>query len=355
METYDKTHLRNIQAIFEEKTGVALRKDRTAPRPVRCTAVLAAVLVGVLALTCCAAAATFDAGTLFKMLFGRWQDNPVSHGQEQYVDGHAAAIGECVEQNGVSVTLTGAISDGVMAYLWVDIIAPEGEAIEQLPLAFDVAFDSLRQGGQEQDSISSISTSCVSVPDDDGRENTASVLIRYHVYQPRGSRFSFNDGRPRTLHLKKLFYHEETYPYNRKTVAEGAWTYTFSFTAVEETETELLAVPLQASYWQISGREVEANVFSLRIRGLSAEVYYDLAPDAVQEAGDFGILTFVMKDGSTICAYPEKAGQTAEIENGSLVSGSNCHYCSYAFEAPLCRGDIAALYLGDRQVDISLP
>lgn len=355
MESYDKTRLQNIRTIFEEKTGVILRENRAVPRPARRTAVLAAVLAGVLALTCCAAAAAFDAGGLFKMLFGRWQDNPVSHGQEQYVDGHAAAIGERVEQNGVSVTLTGAISDGVMAYLWVDITAPEGETIEQLPLAFDVSFDSLRQEGQEQDSISSISTSCVSVPDDDGRENTASVLIRYHVYQPRGSRFSFNDGRPRTLHLKELFYHEEAYPYTRKTVAEGTWTYTFSFTAVEERETELLVAPLQASYCQISGREVEANIISLRIRGLSAVVYYDLAPDAVQEAGDFGVLTFVMKDGSTICAYPEKAGQTAEVENGSLVPDSNCHYCSYAFEAPLCHEDIAALYLGDRRMDISLP
>ena len=355
MEAFDRSHLQNIKTIFEEKTGVALHERAAVPRPVRRIAVLAAVLAGVLMLTCCVAAATFDVGGLFKLLFSRQQNAPVSDEQGVYVDSHSAAIGECVEQNGVSVTLTGAISDGVMAYLWLDIAAPEGVKIEQLPLAFNGEFVSLRQAGQEQDSISSISPSCVPLADNDGRENTAALLIQYRVYQPQGSNFSFNDGRTRTLRLEDLFYREQTYPYAKKTVVEGTWEYTFAFTAVEERETELLAAPLSASYCQISGREVEANVFSIRIRGLSAVICYTLAPDAVQEAGDFGILTFVKKDGSTLRAYPEKAGQTAQIENGELVPNSDCHYCAYAFDAPLCYEDLAALYLGDRAVDIVIP
>ena len=354
MEAYSKEHLRNIKGIFEKKTGVVLEKRATPARAARRVAVLAAVLAGVVALTCCAAAATFDAGALFEMLFGQQQAGPMSDGQGQYVGSRVADIGERVEQNGVSVTLTGAISDGVMAYLWLDIAAPEGVVVEGLPLAFDVELAGLRQAGQEQDSISGISTSCVPLADGDGRENTASVVIQYHSYQPRGSNFSFNDGRTRTLYLKELFYREEAYPYEKRTVAEGTWTYAFAFTAVEEQETELLAAPLQASYCQISGREVEATVFSLRVRGLSGVVYYELPPGEVQEAGDFGTLTFVMKNGSTICGYPEKAGQTVQIENGSPVANTDCHYCAYAFEAPLFYADIAALYLGDRAVEIAL-
>ena len=354
MGSYNKTHLQNIKRIFGEKTGVVLEKEEASVRPVRRAAVLAAVLAGVMALTCCAAAATFDAGVLFKMLFGQWQGAPLSDGQGQYVDERAADMGEQVEQNGVSVTLTGAVSDGVTAYLWLDVTAPEGVAVDLLPLAFDVEFADLRQDGQEQDSISSISTSCIALPDHDGRENTASMLVSCHIYQPMDSHFSLNDGRTRTMHLKELFYHEDTYPYEKRTVAEGVWMYAFAFTAVEEREAELLAVPMQASYRQISGREVEATVFSLRVRGLSAVFYYELPPNAVQEAGDFGVLTFVMKDGSTIHGYPEKAGQTVQMEDGELIPGSGCHYCAYVFDAPLCHEDIAALYLGDRQVDITL-
>jgi len=354
MESYNKEHLRRIKRIFEEKTGVVLKKTPPMPRPIRRSAVLAAVLVGAVALTCCAAAATFDAGALFKMLFGQQQEGAVSDGQGQYVDSRAADIGERVEQNGVCVTLTGAISDGVMAYLWLDITAPEGMAVEGLPLAFDMELANLRQTGQEKDSISGISTSCINLPDHDGRENTASMLVCVHIYQPVGSDFSFNDGRTRTLRLKELFYREEAYPYTKCTIAQGLWTYGFSFTAVEEQERELLASPLQASYCQISGQEVNATVFSLRVRGLSAVAYYDLEPGAVQEAGDLGVLTFVMRDGSTICGYPEKAGQTVQIKDGDPVPSSGCHYCAYAFEAPLCYEDIAALYMDGRAVDIVL-
>ena len=355
MGSYNKTHLRNIKRIFQEKTGAVLEKENAPVRSVRRAVVLAAVLAGVAAMTCCAAAATFDAGALFGLLFGQRQEGPLSDGQGQYVDERAADVGEQVEQNGVSVTLTGAVSDGVMAYLWLDIAAPEGVALEQLPLAFDVELIGLRQAGQEQDSISGISTSCIALPDHDGLENTTSMLVSCHIYQPLGSGFSFNDGRTRTVHLKELFYHSDTYPYEKRTVADGVWTYDFAFTAVEEREAELLTAPLQASYCQISGREVEATVFSLRARGLSAVVYYELPSDAVQEAGDFGILTVVRKDGSTIHGYPEKAGQTVQMEGGELVPGSGCHYCAYVFDAPLCHEDIAALHMDGRVVDIALP
>lgn len=353
METFNRTHLQNIKAIFEEKTGAALRSTRPV-RSGRRVLALAAVLGCVAALTCYAAAATFDAGALFKLVFGRWQDNPVSDGQGAYIDDHTAVIGESVRQNGVSVTLTGAISDGIMAYLWVDIAAPEGVTLEGHPLGFDVELAPLKVG-EENVSISSVSTSCIPLQDHDGRENTASMLIRYSVYPLRGGRFSFLDGEERTLRLKELFYREESYPYTLRTVAQGEWRYEFAFAAAQEQEAEVLASPLQMSYRQISGRQVEATIDSIRVRGLSAFVYYTLAAGEVQEAGDFGVLKFALQDGSVVCAYPEKAGQTGQIENGQLLSDTQGHYCAYAFEAPVRTQDVADLYLGDTPVDIVLP
>ena len=354
MEDFNKSHLQNIKIHFKEKTGVELQEPRRSGYPARRVLVMATVLVCMAVLTCYAAAATFDAGALFKLVFSRWQDTPVSDGQGEYIDGHTAAIGESMTQNGVSVTLTGAISDGIMAYLWVDITAPESVALEGHSLGFDVELAPLK-AGQENVSISSVSTSCILLQDHDGRENTASMLIRYSVYPLRGGSFSFLDGEKRTLRLKELFYRGEVYPYTLHTIAKGEWLYEFTFAAAQEKEMELLAAPMQMTYSQISGRLVEATIDSIRIRGLSAFVYYTLAPDEVQEAGDVGILKFVMKDGSVIYAHPEKAGQTAQIENGELLVETQGHYCAYAFDAPIRVQDITALNLGNIPVDIVLP
>ena len=49
MESYNKVHLRRIKRIFEEKTGVVLKKTPTMPRPIRRSAMLAAVLAGAVA------------------------------------------------------------------------------------------------------------------------------------------------------------------------------------------------------------------------------------------------------------------------------------------------------------------
>lgn len=94
-------------------------------------------------------------------------------------------------------------------------------------------------------------------------------------------------------------------------------------------------------------------LINVRAPKLSATVYYTLAPDEVQEAGDFGSLKFVMKDGSEIYAYPDKAGQTAQTNNGDLVPNSGCQYCTYVFEAPITYDDVDTVYIGDTAIKIN--
>ena len=79
------------------------------------------------------------------------------------------------------------------------------------------------------------------------------------------------------------------------------------------------------------------------MKGLSATIHYTLTPGAVQEAGDFGAIKFVMKDGSVYNAYPKKAGQTT----------NNCHYCTYVFEAPISIEDVVSVYIGENEINIS--
>lgn len=299
-----------------------------------------------------AVAATLGVGDILKSFFSARQENPMSSGQNEYIDNRTATIGESVTQDGVTVTVTGAISDGTMAYILVDIVAPADQSIESLPLGFDVEFDKLKLEGQEDDHICSISASCIPLADYDGMENTASMLIQYTIYQFPGSNFSFTDGKYRTFRLTDLHFYETEYPYSLCTVAEGMWEYEFAFSAVTDKEVELLSEPISASYSQISGNWVDATIFSIQIKGLSADIYYSLDPNEVQEAGDFGVLKFAMKDGTVIEAYPEKAGQTYQIENGNLIPNTSSHYCSYAFAAPVNYEDLATLHVGDVEIDI---
>jgi len=355
MNSFNKSNLQNIKHIFEEKTGTPLETSRTRTvRPVKRVLLAAAAVMCLLTMTCYAVAATPGVGDYFKSFFGVYQGNPLSVGQNEYIDDRTAVIGESVTQDEVTVTVTGAITDGTIAYIMVDIVAPEDKNIESLPLGFDTAFEKLKLEGQENESISSISTSCQPLADRDGKENTVSMIIKYHVYKFNGSNFTLADGRNRTLVLTDLFYHENTYPYSLCTVAEGTWKYDLAFTAVNDKEVELLSAPISGSYSQISGNQVEATIFSVKMKGLSTTVYYTLDPKEVQEAGDFGVLRFIMKDGSVINAYPEKAGQTNLIENGELIPNTFSHYCAYEFEAPINYEDLAALYIGETAIDIDL-
>ncbi len=350
--TMQKITNNRIGVFDKQNIAVVKNTPRTVHRSVKRTIILIAAIICLFALTCYAVAATLDAGDLFKSYFSSHQENPLSDGQIEYIDNQAATIGESVTHDGVTVTITGAISDGTMAYIWVDITAPVGQKIESLPLGFDVEFDKLKLEGQENDRISSISTSCASLPNHDGLDNTASILIKYEVYQFRGSNFSFTDGKNRILQLRDIHYYETEHPYSLRTVAKGLWEFEFAFSAVDNTEIELLSAPVSASYSQISGNWVDATIFSIQLKGLSAVVYYSLDSNEVQEAGDFGVLKFVMKDGNVIDAYPEKAGQTSQIENGNLISDAGSHYCAYSFAAPINYEDIAALYIGEKAINI---
>lgn len=354
METFNHSNLENIKYIFEKKTGITLKStNKSVHFSVKRIVFIAALLTCFFALGCYALAATLDISNIFKDFFRVRQDSPLSAEQHAYIDDRIAAIGESVTQGDISVTVTGAITDGSMAYISIDITAPAGQNIEDLPLAFDAQFKKLRLEGQENDSISSVSTSCIPLDDNDGKVNTASMLIQYNIYQPLGSHFSFADGKARTLLLQNLFYHETDYPYTLCIVAEGTWTFEIIFTPVNDQETELLSTPISASCEQISGNAVTASIFSIRMKGLSVSVYYTLDSNTIQEASDFGILKFEMKDGQIICAYPDKAGQTARTENGHLIPDTFCHYCTYEFEAPVNYEDLAALYIGDTVIDIT--
>lgn len=310
-------------------------------------AVLCVVMLGVGGVL----AATLDLGDLFRSVFSIQQGSSLSENQATYIEEHLADIGESVTADGYTVTVKGALTDGTTAHILVDIIAPEGEDLETVSHGFHLDFDKLRF--KDQDHISKVGASFRPLKDNDGKSNTLSMVIVYKVQTLMGSNFTLADGRNRTMRLYDFCYVEDVYPYTYRVVTEGPWTFSFAFAAVENKEVELLQTPIFGSYSQISGNQVDAMIHSVMMKGLSATVYYTLAPDQVQEAGDFGAIRFIMKDGSEHYAYPDMAGQTAQTSNGNLVPNSGCHYCTYVFEAPINYEDVDTVYIGDTAIKIN--
>lgn len=272
--------------------------------------------------------------------------------QQAYVEEHLAEVGESVTQNGFTLTLKGALTDGTAAYMLVDIVGPEDADMEGVALGSVMDFDKLNLADPKSTPIRSSKATFIPISDGDGLQNTLSLVIQYHVFPSPGGKFTLADGRDRILYLENLVYNEKEYPYSERTMAEGVWAFEFSFAKVDDRERELLTSPISGSYTQISGKQVNATIFSLMMKGLSATLYYSLEDGRVQEAGDFGILQFVLKDGSVIEAYPEKAGQTSSMEHGSPVPGSGCLFCTYVFEAPIPYDEVSQVRIGDVVVEV---
>lgn len=353
MRKFQPSNLENIQQLFTEKTGVALHISRkTTLIPAKRVLILATIVTTFLALTCFALAEELKDTDILANFFFRRQDATLSDGQNEYIESGTAVIGESVTQNGFTVTVRSAITDGTLAYLLLDITAPENMDIARLPLAVDAELSVPSPEDQNSPHISSISTSCIAIDDHDEQRNTAAMLLQYHIYPFLDSQFSLADGKARALRLNEIFYHETDYPYEKQLLAKGEWAFSITFTTINDRETELLTAPVYASCHQISGKKVEASIFSLRLKGLSATVYYTLPAAEVQEASDFGVLTFITTDGNRIFAYPQKAGQTVQVAGDYFVPGTDAHYCAYELSAPADAEQIAAVQLQDLTVEI---
>lgn len=345
------------QVVFSRREEYRSNKaKKEAQRELFCrrisAAAMAIVCISMLGIGC-ALAASIDIGDLFRSIFSIQQGSSISENQATYIEEHMADIGQSVTVDGYTVTVKGALTDGTTAHILVDLVAPEGIDLESISPGFDLTFSGLCY--EDQHGISSVGATFWHLEDNDGKANTVSLNIEYNVYAMLGSNFTLADGRNRTMHLADIWYVEDEYPYSFCHVAEGPWVFNFAFTATENKEVELLQAPIFGSYRQISGKQVDATITSVMMKGLSATVYYTLAPDEVQEAGDFGALRFVMKDGSEQYAYPSKAGQTAQISNGSLVPNSGCHYCTYVFLTPISYEDVDTVYIGDTAINIDAP
>ena len=285
-------------------------------------------------------AAAFGVIDDFLGFFEKRNGSALSEKQQQYVEQACAEIGESVTYDGVTVTVQGAITDGKTYYIYLDIVAPEDVSLEALN-GHGLGFTrTLRSENPYRHDVSSVSGGCIPVEDYDGKSNTISMILQTTVMTPYYSEFSFADGYERTLYLENLSAYSEEYPFEQYTIAEGLWSFKFTFAQAAENDQpimEVLAAPIICHCNRLSGESFSVSVDSIKLNALGATLYYSYVPGSVREAIDFGRIQIVMKDGSVVNAHPRSA-----------VSGS----VSYVYDAPVLFSDIEHLIINEQIIPV---
>lgn len=267
---------------------------------------IAAVFISLLAVTASAVVKNW-----FVPFFSK--EGELSQGQVQFIEQNEQYIGISQEQNGWTMELRSAISDGTKGYIMLGVTAPAdvdltrfleneyyGPRNDFLPKSDDAALTC--SAGLVADS------GCSWEDDGDGLNNT----LTYVIHVTPDPAFSTEDpfGRDVTWHI-----HFEDIVHGfpeQETIAEGTWDFDFSF-EIDKSEMEFLTEPRKMQALGLTGEsEVQADVTvnSIILRPFGATVYYGNDSDELDYSRANVNFTYfiegekpwevVMKDGSRI-------------------------------------------------------
>lgn len=373
MDSFNGANLQNIRNIFEEKTGVDLdvkhprrhslrmaevfyRRDsfegRKPRRQVLTRRGVAVVLAFALAL-CTAGAAYAVVTNLFSTYFSERSGKALTPEQYQFIEENSVGIGQSLTADGYTVTVNSAICDEQTLYLTIHIEAPEGVKIDMDSEEGSLFFDEVKCKSTGTDTqtghLSSMGRTWFPLEDGDGKENTATLLMREQYVMSADSNRVYTDGEIWRLELAELqtrtnapYYDEVT------TLIEGGWSFEFPLTEMN-SEVEMIISPVacvaQSGGEMGSKESVEMMVDSLVLRPFSVTLRYSFISGNRPEAVDILDIYLVMKDGSTVTARPRSGG-------GASGVGSNGGTMSYTFDAPVILDEVAYVVLPE---DVQVP
>lgn len=316
----------------------------------RISAIIPICVVVVLMLTtlgtCYAFAAGFGIVDDFLNFFEGRSERVLSASQQAHIEEAVAEVGESITCNDVTVTLKSAYADGSLAYILLDVEAPESVSLDAYGLHFDTAARELLRGNNPKKYLNTtgFGTADIIVADNDGNENTTTIMLRVNTLRLPGSQFSFADGYTRTLILDSLSAYEETYPYTQYTIADGTWKFNIDFVDVNQGEKELLSTPTQMQAIRgCSTDGMPVTVNSIRMQGLGLTFYYDVNAGDTPEAGTFGPVQIQMKDGTRIDAHSNMSLSLGK------ESGSD-YICSYIAESPIVFADVDCIIINNELI-----
>lgn len=278
----------------------------------RLTAALtAAVLASTLVLTAFAAS---DGAAWFRNFFSRKFGRELSQSQMEYIGENTAQFRQSHTQNGYTLTLDTAISDGVHTYIRFQLTAPEGVALDAHSYSPSNWMDLELTNARGECYIGSSGWDTI---DDDPSDNAVSLLYTcYHSWDEENYDSIFGSTWDLRIEgLKANYIHNYATPemtFEEAELVSGVWEFDIQFPQSGNRTVELISDPVDCPcevrtgvVWEESGQghftfeEEKVRLTSFQLRALSASVHFSYSEDDFVNA-DFGDFYAVMNDGSKI-------------------------------------------------------
>ena len=269
------------------------------------------IAAAILSLMVMTAYAAKYVGQLFSTYFQQERSAQLSDGQIDYIENNLqpSVAQPVVTEAGddYSVSVGSALTDGKIAYITVDIQAPEGVNLEEgyiwfleNPLLIPEPAEGLvlAPDGSSPDAMCDYTT----VDDGDGLANTASLVFKVNPFLENENVMPFDGSIHWTMHaegFEKSVYDAEKRDFEYTLLTEGVWEFDLTFQNIDTREVEFVAepIPMMTSNWIRCKYIHENQITSFTLSGLSYRM--ELAkPEIDGEAQDIGDVVIVMKDGT---------------------------------------------------------
>lgn len=276
---------------------------------------LAAVLISMLTVT----ASATELRSWFVSFFSNEDEGELSQGQVEYIQENEKHLEKSNTQNGWTVELRSAITDGMKGYIMLGVTAPENISLEEVPEKSKSLY--YGPGNDFLPKDENCVLRCTAYPDSgvigfinstwqedgDGLNNTLNYIIDVAPDVEWAERDPFASETLWHIHIENLVY---GFP-DQTVLAEGTWDFEFTFSN-NQAEIKMLTEPVKTLAWaiQADGTEIhtEVTITSLSLRPFGVTIYYGADNDAI-DYGRTGIYFtesesgwhpwfVVMKDGN---------------------------------------------------------
>lgn len=297
-----------LSAIRTRKQAASVPAKTRPTRGFLRKVLIAAAILSLLILTACAAKYV---GQLFATYFQQEHFAELSDGQRNYIEQNVQpSVAQPIvteAENGYSVSVGSALTDGKIAYITIDIRAPEGVNLEggdirflENPLLIPEPADGLvlAPDGSSPDAMCDYAT----VDDGDGLPNTASLMFKVIPSVESEDVMPFDGSIHWTMHaegFEKAVFDTEKMDFEYTPLAEGVWDFDLTFQSIDTRKVELVTEPIPVMTSNLLRNEYihENQITSFTLSGLSYEMKLT-QPEIDGEIQDVGDAAIVMKDGS---------------------------------------------------------
>lgn len=280
----------------------AFYEEAEKPIPSRRRRIAIAVLVAALLLLAGCSYAVLTQAQWFQSFFGRLNGQPLSQGQNAYIEENVQPIGgQSVTVGHYRLTLESALAEERTACIRLRL---EGPGLREMysvgflprPLADGTGKEAVffRKGRTAQEESPYTQGLCSSVSEGD------SVSILLWLEQSLSSETPFEAGVPYILHLTDL----EANPFGEpvKLLQEGEWDFEVVFDHLSREQTELLTEPVTTVSQKYPG--VSLTLTSWKLRALGMDVKFEPGSQDYLGRGCLEDAVVVLKNGTRVGAYP---------------------------------------------------